>query len=169
MLTFSCKIWEKSSIDHDLPLMDLGNLDTNAIEKREISNELVINISIDDLHPPTTLNSKQLITYSTIIDRINHGTSGVFFVDGPSEIGKTYLYCALLATTRFRGMIVITTTTSGVTSSIMLSGQTSHSRFKIPINANESNFCNISKKNGTVELLKRTKSVIWDEASMAKR
>ena len=159
----------KISIDYNLPFMDLSDLETNTIGKREIFYELVIDISVEDLHAPTTLNLEQSIAYSTILNRINYGTSGVFFVDGPCGIRKTYLYLALLATTKSRGMIAIATTTSGVAYSIMPGGRTSHSRFKIPINANESSFCNINKQIGIAELLRKAKLIIWDEAPMAKR
>ena len=51
----------------------------------------------------------------------------------------------------------------------MLSGRTSHSSFKIPINIDESNFNNISKQSGTTELLRKAKLITWDEAPMTKR
>ena len=88
MISF-CKVWEKNSIHCHLLPKDLGDLDTNTIEKREFFNELVINISIEDLHTLTTLNSNKLIAYSTILDWINYGTSGVFFVDTSGGTGKT--------------------------------------------------------------------------------
>ena len=88
-MIFFCKVWEKNSIHCDLPPKDLGDLDTNTIEKREFFNELVINISIEDLHTLTTLNSNKLIAYSTILDWINYGTSGVFFVDTLGGTKKT--------------------------------------------------------------------------------
>ena len=50
----------------------------------------------------------------------------------------------------------------------MLSGRTSHSRFKMPINIDESNFNNISKQSGTTELLRKAKLITWDEAPMTK-
>jgi hypothetical protein len=55
------------------------------------------------------------------------------FLDGPSRTKKTYLYRALLATIRSKKKIVVTTATSGVVASIMPSGRTAHSCFKIPI------------------------------------
>lgn len=51
----------------------------------------------------------------------------------------------------------------------MPGGRTSHSRFKIPIDGNESSVCNIPKQSGTAELLRLAKLIIWDEAPMAKR
>ncbi|KAK4394705.1 ATP-dependent DNA helicase RRM3 [Sesamum angolense] len=51
----------------------------------------------------------------------------------------------------------------------MPGGRTTHSRFKIPIDANESSECTMSKQSGAAELLRRSKLFIWDEAPMAKR
>ena len=46
----------KISIDYNLPFMDLSDLETNTIGKREIFDEFAIDISVEDLHAPTTLN-----------------------------------------------------------------------------------------------------------------
>ena len=73
-----------------------------------------------------------------------------------------------MATVRLiRIMIAITTTTLSVASSIMPSGQTLHSRFKIPINLDESSLCNMIKQSGTIEFLKKASLIVWDEAPMA--
>lgn len=64
---------------------------------------------------------------------MNFGANGIFFINGPEDNGKTYLYHALLVTTRLRGMNVIAITTSSIASSIMSGGQTSHSRLKYPL------------------------------------
>ena len=73
----------------------------------------------------------------------DHG--GLFFVDGPSGTGKTYLYRALLATIHSQNKIVVTTTTSGVAASIMPGGRTAHSRFKIPLTIDNGAFCTFTK------------------------
>jgi Cdc6-like AAA superfamily ATPase len=46
----------------------------------------------------------------------------VFFVDGPSGTGKTYLYKALLAALRSQDKIAVATATSGVAASILPRG-----------------------------------------------
>ncbi|KAG5530742.1 hypothetical protein RHGRI_025642 [Rhododendron griersonianum] len=97
------------------------------------------------------------------------GRNGSFFIDGPGGSGKTYLYRALLATIRSKGMIALATATLGVAASILRGGRTAHSRFKIPIEGNDSSVCNIPKQSGTAELIRRAKLIIWDEAPMAKR
>ena len=159
----------KNNIDYDLPFMDLSDPSANTIENRQISYELALSINLEDLHASTILNPEQLITYSIILDLINSGTSGVFFIDGPRGTRKIFLYRALLATTKSRQMILIAMATIGITSFIILGVQTSHSRFKIPINVDNSSLCNISKQSGIAELLRKSKLIIWDEAPMAKQ
>ena len=66
-------------------------------------------------------------------------------------------------------MIAIATTTSDVAASIMPRDRTTHSRFNIPLEIHESSVCNISKQSNKAELIKQTKVIIWDEASMAKK
>ncbi|XP_015160727.1 ATP-dependent DNA helicase PIF1-like [Solanum tuberosum] len=100
---------------------------------------------------------------------IDAGTTGIFFVDGPGGTGKTYLYRALLANVRSRGMIGLATTTSSVAASILPGGRTSHSRFEIPLQTNESTMTNMSKQSGAAKLIRKAKMIIWDEAPMAKR
>ncbi|KAK4397568.1 hypothetical protein Sango_1593400 [Sesamum angolense] len=51
----------------------------------------------------------------------------------------------------------------------MPGGRTTHSRFNIPIDANESSECTMSTQSGAAELLRRSKLFLWDEAPMAKR
>ena len=90
-------------------------------------------------------------------------SSNVFFIDGPGGTRETFLYYALLAIIRSRQMIVVVKTTLGVASSILHGGQTSHSMFKILINVDNSNLCNISKQSGTTEILRIEKLKIWNK------
>jgi Rad3-related DNA helicase len=80
-----------------------------------------------------TLNEEQRVAYDDIMSSVDTDDGGLFFVDGPSGTGKTYLYRALLATIRSQKKIAVATATSGVATSIMPGGRTAHSRFKIPL------------------------------------
>ncbi|KAK6150856.1 hypothetical protein DH2020_015788 [Rehmannia glutinosa] len=93
----------------------------------------------------------------------------IFFIDGPGGTGKTFLYRALLAHLRSKKLIAFATATSGVDAAIMSGGKTSHSRFRIPIDSNESSECTISKQSGAADLLRIAQLILWDEAPMAKR
>ncbi|RCV18669.1 hypothetical protein SETIT_3G320800v2 [Setaria italica] len=92
-----------------------------------------------------------------------------FFVDGPGSTGKIYLYNALLSKVRSMGLIAVAMATSGIASSIMLGGHTTHSRFKIPIKLDNSTMCSFTKQSGIAELLWRASLIIWDEVMVTKR
>ena len=100
---------------------------------------------------------------------VDNDCPGVFFIDGPGGTGKTFLYKALLANVRSRGLIALATASSGVAANNMPGGRIAHSRFKIPLNLDTNSVCNIKKQSGTAQLLRDVKIIIWDEASMAKR
>nr|GEZ93479.1 hypothetical protein [Tanacetum cinerariifolium] len=116
-----------------------------------------------------SLNFDQRDAYDKILRHVDNDISGVFFIDGPGGIGKTFLYKALLAKVRSHGLIALATASSGAAANNMPGGRTAHSRFKIPINLENNSLCNIKKQSGTAKLLRTAKLIIWDEASMAKR
>ncbi|XP_016168754.1 uncharacterized protein LOC107611328 [Arachis ipaensis] len=66
-------------------------------------------------------------------------------------------------------MIVLTVALSGIAALLLPGGRTAHSRFAIPLMVHEDSVCNIKQNSELVELLKQTKLIIWDEASMVHR
>ncbi|XP_024965893.1 ATP-dependent DNA helicase PIF1-like [Cynara cardunculus var. scolymus] len=100
---------------------------------------------------------------------VDNDCPAVFFVDGPGGTGKIFVYRALLANVRSRGLIALATASSGAAANNMPGGRTAHSRFKIPLTLSNNLMCNIKKQNRTAQLLQAAKIIIWDEASMAKR
>ncbi|XP_075077573.1 uncharacterized protein LOC142164183 [Nicotiana tabacum] len=140
-----------------------------AKEAKEIHFERSITVSENDMLLHRKLNKNQLIAYNMITERIFSNKVGSFFVDGPGGTGKPFLYRALLATVRSMGYIALATATSGVAASILPGGRTAHSRFKIPINIDENNSCNISKECSLASLLRDAKLIVWDEVSIDKK
>ncbi|ONM33246.1 hypothetical protein ZEAMMB73_Zm00001d041563 [Zea mays] len=136
---------------------------------REIYEEECIEPTIEDIALKETLNEEQRSAYDKILSVVDTNNGGVFFVDGPGGIGKTYLYKALLAALRSQDKIAVATATSGVAASIMPGGRTAHSRFKIPLTIDDGAVCSFTKQSGTAKLLQKASLIIWDEASMAKR
>ncbi|AQL05029.1 hypothetical protein ZEAMMB73_Zm00001d046797, partial [Zea mays] len=100
---------------------------------REVYEEESIEPTVADVALKETLNEEQRAAYDKIMSAVDTDQGGLFFVDGPSGTGKTYLYRVLLATLRSQNKIAVATTTSGVAASIMPGGRTAHSRFKIPL------------------------------------
>ncbi|GJY86442.1 putative ribonuclease H-like domain-containing protein [Tanacetum coccineum] len=60
--------------------------------------------------------------------------------------------------------IVFAVASSGIASLLLPSGQTAHSRFKLPLELTEESLCRITKKTHLGKLLADTDLIIWDEA-----
>ncbi|XP_073018422.1 uncharacterized protein [Primulina eburnea] len=121
----------------DLPQISLDMNQCNIPIFREIEEETSIQISEDDYLAQFKLNSGQHEAFRKILESVNKGNGGLFFVNGPGGTGKTFLYRALIAEVRKNKMIALATATSGVAASILPGGRTAHSRFKIPIDLHE--------------------------------
>ena len=115
-----------------LPKIDEQHEMTDDIP-REIIEETSIEVEPEDTSLHKNLNKEQKEAYVEILATIDDQSGGIFFVDGPGGMGKTFLYRALLATIRGHGKIAVAPATSGVAASIMPGGRTAHSRFKIPL------------------------------------
>ncbi|XP_076918648.1 uncharacterized protein LOC143579149 [Bidens hawaiensis] len=136
---------------------------------REVQDEYRIVVEHEHLSARDSLNFDQKVVYYEIMTHVDNDRPGLFFIDGPGGTGKTFVYKALLAQVRSRGIIALATTSSGAAANNMPGGRTTHSRFKIPINLNNNSMCKINHQSGTAELIRLAKLIIWDEASMAKR
>ncbi|XP_009800551.1 uncharacterized protein LOC107775091 [Nicotiana tabacum] len=123
----------------------------------------------EDLLLETKLDNEQRKAYDVILDRIFKNKSGAFLIDGPGGTGKTFLYRALLVAVRSKEFVALATATSGVATSILPGGRTTHSRFKFPIDIDEQFFCNINKQSSLASLIRDAKLIVWDEVSMAKK
>ena len=123
----------------------------------------------DEKRAEYNLNIEQRTGFEEILDHVVNNRKHVFFANGPGGTGKTYLYKALLAKVRSLGKIAIATTTFGIAASIMPSGRTAHSRFKISVKLMDNSICSFTKQSGTAELLRRASLIIWDEVTRTKR
>ncbi|KAL4564080.1 hypothetical protein LXL04_028131 [Taraxacum kok-saghyz] len=154
--------------EFDLPLLNTTiNLESGGY--REVQEEYSIVVEDEHVRAKDSLNSDQKVVYDEIMRHVDCNLSGVFFIDGPGGTGKTFLYKALLAEVRSRGLISLATASSGVAANNMPGGRTAHSRFKIPINLDNNSMCNIKQQSGVAQLLRLAKIIIWDESSMAHR
>ncbi|XP_031099718.1 ATP-dependent DNA helicase PIF2-like [Ipomoea triloba] len=140
---------------------------------RRVTNEILhgknLPISEADLLAIHKLNACQRAAFKTITDAVLGNKPSAFFVDGPGGTGKTFLYRCLLAFVRSKGLIALATATSGIAASILPGGRTAHSRFKLPLDGTDKYVCNIGKHTADASLLRHSKLILWDEASMAHR
>ncbi|XP_075087995.1 uncharacterized protein LOC142169948 [Nicotiana tabacum] len=125
--------------------------------------------ALRNLFATILLNPEQEKPFKIILQRVDSGRASLFFVDVPGGTGKIFLYRALLANVRSRGMIALATTTSGVAAIILPRGRTAHSRFDIPLQTSETTITNMSTQSGGSKLIQRANLILWDEAPMARR
>lgn len=115
------------------------------------------------------LNQMQSVIFEKIIHSIAANTGGLYFVYGHGGTGKTFLWSTIVSQLRSEGKIVLVIASSGIASLLIEGGRTAHSRFKIPIDADEFSCCAIKKNTHLEELICKTSFVVWDEAPMNHR
>ncbi|XP_020967699.1 uncharacterized protein LOC110266947 [Arachis ipaensis] len=158
----------KHIAQYDLPALTSDN-DNDNFMSRIIQEEMSIEVPQEDLCSIERLNHDQSAAFRCIMNTIDRRESGVFFVDGPGGAGKTFLYRAIIADLRSKGHIVLVTASSEIAATLLPGGRTAHSRFKIPINAEPSSTCNISKQSDLAKLIRQTTAIIWDEVPLTNK
>ena len=109
----------------------------------------------------TQLNADQKYCFDTIIAGVrDYPRTAHFFVHGPAGTGKTFLYKTLCNHFRAENKIVLCVASSGIAALLLPCGQTSHSRFKIPLILYEDSMCNITCNTHLHGLLQRTALII---------
>lgn len=112
---------------------------------------------------------EQRLIYDTIICSVKCEAGGCYFLDGPGGTGKSFLLEQILANVRSNGNVALAVASSGIAALLLTGGKTVHSRFRLPLNIDESSMCTISKQSNLAALLKKAKIIIWDEAPMSHR
>ncbi|XP_050885344.1 uncharacterized protein LOC127090122 [Lathyrus oleraceus] len=144
---------------YDLPSLPPNTIDKDAIPSI-IQEELAVDIPNEDIEYVAKVNNDQMIVFKTIMNVIVQKHSGVFFVDGPRGIGKTFIYRTIMASLRSRREIVLATISSGIAATLLLGGRTAHSRFKIPIDIQPSFICVIQKEKDLANLIRVVAAII---------
>ncbi|XP_021866617.2 uncharacterized protein [Spinacia oleracea] len=103
------------------------------------------------------------------MEAIDGDTGQIFFIDGPSGTGKTFLYRAILATIKLRGNYGLAVASSGIAATLLHRGKTAHKTFGIPVSLHASSTWKFSKQDIEAQLVKHAAVIIWDEATMTHR
>ncbi|GJW60798.1 DNA helicase [Tanacetum coccineum] len=121
----------------------------------------------DKLLPKLNENQRQI--FNLIVNAYLNNEQQLVFVYGHGGTGKTFLWKTILYTLRCERKIVLVVASSGITSLLLPSGQTAHSRFKIPLDLTDTSVCAIKKNTELADLLKETCLIVWDESPMNDR
>ncbi|KAH1193562.1 ATP-dependent DNA helicase pif1 [Glycine max] len=113
-----------------------------------------------------SLTNEQCVIFDNIMRVVTTQSGGVYFLYGYGGTGKTFIWKTLSSAIRSNGGIVLTVASSGIALLLLPGGRTTHFKFVIPVSATQNSTCNIHQGGDLTELLKITKLIIWDEASM---
>ncbi len=119
----------------------------------------------DRLLPLFTTEQREAL--KTVFDRVNctsNNGSNIFGLLASAGCGKTVFANGLAAALRSSGRKVVSVAASALAAMLLSEGTTAHSRFHIPIPANEYSMCNLSKECRSS--LKSAAVILWDECSM---
>ena len=119
----------------------------------------------------STFNPGQRHAATTILNAVDNPSPGrnLFFLNGAGGTGKTHVQNAVLQKLRSRGDIALAVASSGIAATLLQGGTTAHSKFKIPLDADQQSTCNITKSTNLACLFRAAKLIFWDEAPMQSR
>nr|XP_017234917.1 PREDICTED: uncharacterized protein LOC108208855 isoform X2 [Daucus carota subsp. sativus] len=145
---------------------------TSKFRNQLLLEELMYNrqeLEVEAIKLVNCLNNMQRLIFDKVVHSVSLGEGGFYFVYGHGGTGKTFLWSTIISKLRSEGLIVLAVASSGIASLLIEGGRTAHSRFRIPIDINETSTCEIKKKTHLAELICKASLVIWDEAPMTHR
>ncbi|KAJ6935238.1 DNA helicase [Populus alba x Populus x berolinensis] len=156
--------------DHKLPMPNGRLMDEvrNKLLREELNYDLAELRNNHSLAMPL-LNPCQRNIYDSVITSILQKKQALIFVHGHGGTGKTFLWHTIINRVRSEGSVVLAVASSGIASLLLPGGRTAHSRFKIPLEVNESSTCEIKHNTHLSRLLEMTSLIVWDEAPMNNR
>mmetsp|Transcript_9484 Transcript_9484/g.27324 ORF Transcript_9484/g.27324 Transcript_9484/m.27324 type:complete len:145 (+) Transcript_9484:459-893(+) len=104
------------------------------------------------------------ITTATAADE---SRSKVFFIDSEGGGGKTFLLETVIAAVREESKVAIACATTGVAALLLEGGTTAHSRFGVPVPAEQKSISDIVKESARAQVIKEAAVIVWDEITQA--
>lgn len=90
----------------------------------------------------------------------------LLFIHSGGGGGKTFLCNTIAAKVQSESHVALCVASSGIAALLLEGGRTAYSRFKISIPVHETSIGSISASSPMLEVLQRTKVIIWDEVPM---
>jgi len=113
-----------------------------------------------------SFNGEQCAVYDAVMASVEGEEKHVFFLHSAGGGGKMYVCNTIAAAVHAWRRVALYVASSGIASLLLDGGWTSHSRFHIPINIDETSRCKIKKNDFLHRTLELTDIIIWDEAPM---
>ena len=125
--------------------------------------------SVNDRVP--TFTDEQQLIYTKIMNAVQNNIPFQAFIDACGGCGKTYLLNTILAAVRSKdgGCTALAMATTGIAANLLDMGRTFHSRMKAPLTVSENSTLGITGQSNLAELIRETKLMLIDEATMLDR
>ena len=146
--------------------LDFPHLDLSSGPIVVAFNLTISTNEADTLEP--TLNPEQREASDAILDAIlnqDFSKPNMFFIDGPGGSGKTYTYNFLIHKLRSMLKTVSSSAITGLASTLIVDGMTTHSTFKVPVPCYENSACAINSEAEYADYLRSVQCFIIDEVS----
>ena len=114
----------------------------------------------------SSLLEHQKSFFHSVIDSVENQSKKIFALNALGGTGKTYILNCITDYLRYKDYIVLSTAASGVASTLLHKGSTTHGRFKVPLHCHPHTTCNFGKNDQTGKLLSITGLIIIDEMTM---
>ena len=156
-----------STYDLPLPNRDIND-DMNGDPVHDLQQD-----GLDADAAEASFTAEQRRIYQTIIAMADNPDAyagrNIIFLDAPGGTGKTFLINSVLKRLRSQGKVAIATATSGIAATLIDSGRTLHSGFKIPIDSHLQTLptCMISRGTALARKIQQCRLIVVDEAPMA--
>jgi ATP-dependent DNA helicase PIF1 len=149
----------------DLPAALDGAAGRNVRRRVGHTADSILNATLERDRLVPLLTAEQRSGYDMVMSLIaSERTSKVVAVLSSAGCGKTVFANAVASTVRARGSVAICVAASALAAMLLLGGTTAHSRFHIPIPANDGTTCCLSADDRN--LLRSAQVILYDECSM---
>jgi PIF1-like helicase len=116
-------------------------------------------------HNLERFNPEQQDAFESAISSVTEKLGNMVFIHSTGGCGKTLVCNTIAAAVRSQGKIALCIASSGI-AALLEGGRTAHSRFRIPLDINETLVANIDHQSFMLPVLKQTEVIIWDEVPM---
>ena len=117
-------------------------------------------------------NENQKIVVSIIVQIVKSNefqVDSLFFLDDFESIDKIFVQNIVMTKLRFENRIVLVVASSSIVVTLLNDDQTTHARFKISLDFDAFNICDIKKSTNRYELIRKTNLIFWDEILMQRK
>ena len=155
---------------------DIADVETlTCTEPAVIREELEYNV--DDLTAVVeerlpNFTQEQAEIFNVVMDAVRSDSPLLIFVDARGGCGKTFLLNTILSAVRSMepgGCTALAMATTGIAANLLDLGRTFHSRLKAPLTPTEESTLHISAQSNLAKLVRLSKLMIIDEATMLDR